>query len=106
LFGGGSVGKAETPAMSGAPVSSTDLWSTQAQLMPYDIVLLSCEGGETYNANPPVLESYLNAGGRAFGSHFHYAWFSGPLDSFQTYHAPADWSNLATWTIDKGSDNL
>jgi hypothetical protein len=99
-------GSPEMPAMAGAPESDTNLWSTQAQLMPYDILLLSCEGGETYNANPAVLEQYLNAGGRAFGSHFHYAWFSGPLDSFQSYKAPADWSNLATWTIDKGSDNL
>jgi hypothetical protein len=66
--------------------------------MPYDVVLLSCEGGETYKANPPALEAYLNAGGRAFASHFHYAWFSGPLESFQKYSAPSDWGkNLATW---------
>jgi hypothetical protein len=100
----GIIGQAESPAMAGAPPSWTDLWSTQAQLMPYDIVLLSCEGGETYNANPPALESYLNAGGRAFGSHFHYAWFSGPLDSKQSYSAPSDWGkNLATWSISIGS---
>ena len=73
--------------------------------MPYDIVLLSCEGGETYNANPPALEAYLNAGGRAFASHFHYAWFAGPLESAQSYTAPADWgNNLATWTGDGGGD--
>jgi hypothetical protein len=67
--------------------------------MPYDVVLLSCEGGETYNANPPALEAYLNAGGRAFGSHYHYAWFSGPIGSGQGYAAPADWgTKLATWT--------
>jgi hypothetical protein len=71
--------------------------------MPYDIVLLSCEGGETYNANPAVLEQYLNAGGRAFGSHFHYAWFSGPLQSGQGYSAPSDWgNNLASWTAGGG----
>jgi hypothetical protein len=109
--GGGQtmgVGKAENPAMSGAPVSSTDLWSTVDQMMPYDIVLLSCEGGETYNANPAVLESYLNAGGRAFGSHYHYAWFSGPLSSSstQSYTAPADWgSHLASWSAGFGQDN-
>jgi hypothetical protein len=67
--------------------------------MPYDIVLLSCEGGETYQANPPALESYLNAGGRVFASHFHYAWFAGPLSSGQGYAAPADWgSHLAAWS--------
>ena len=105
--GGGGAGSPEEHVMPGAPHSNTDLWATQAQLMPYDIVLLSCEGGETYKANPPALEAYLNAGGRAFGSHFHYAWFSGPSGSKQSYSAPADWGkNLATWSVDgPGSDN-
>jgi len=100
--GGGQVGRAESKPMANAPVSSTSLWDTQAHLMPFDVVLLSCEGGETYDANPPALESYLNVGGRAFASHFHYAWFSGPLGSTQSYSAPSDWgSNLATWSADK-----
>ena len=104
--GGGNVGKPETPGMAGAPASDLNLWSTQAQLMPYDIVLLSCEGGETYNANPQALEAYLNAGGRAFGSHFHYAFFAGPLGSKQSYTAPADWgANLAAWTVDQGGES-
>jgi hypothetical protein len=91
----------ETPGMAGAPTSWTSLWDTQADLMPYDITLLSCEGGETYSANPAALEAYLNAGGRVFASHYHYAWFTGPLDTVgaNTYSAPADWgNNLATWT--------
>ena len=106
IGGGGMVGRSENPAMPGAPASYTSLWMTQAQMMPYDIVLLSCEGGETYNANPQALEAYLNAGGRAFASHFHYAWFSGPLASGQAYTAPMDWgSNLATWTATSGMSN-
>jgi hypothetical protein len=103
--GGGNAGKPENPGMAGAPASDTNLWdmpagqTLPAHLMNYDIVLLSCEGAETYDANPPALEAYLNAGGRAFGSHFHYAWFAGPLSSKQAYSAPADWgTNLATWT--------
>jgi hypothetical protein len=103
---GGQIGQPETPTMSGAPVSSTSLWASQAQLMPYDIVLLSCEGGETYNANPPALEAYLNAGGRAFGSHFHYAWFAGPIGTMQSYSAPSDWgTSLATWSLDTSDGN-
>ena len=44
------------------------------------------------------LEQYLNAGGRALASHYHYTWFAGPLSSGQTYAAPTDWgANLATW---------
>jgi hypothetical protein len=74
--------------------------------MPYDVVLLSCEGGETYNANPQALETYLNSGGRAFGSHYHYAWFSGPLASMQSYTTPADWgTNLATWMTSASLSN-
>jgi len=100
--GGGRVGREENPGWATtAPPSPTTLWDSQAHMMPYDILLLSCEGGETYNANPANLEAYLNAGGRAFGSHFHYAWFSGPISSAgtNTYTAPADWgANLATWS--------
>jgi hypothetical protein len=98
--GGGRVGTAERPGW-GAPASSTSLWDSQAHLMPYDILLLSCEGGETFDAQPTYLEDYLNAGGRAFASHYHYAWFSGPIDSkgTATYSAPMDWgTNLATWS--------
>jgi hypothetical protein len=105
---GGQMGKPEQPGMMGAPASDTNLWdgATGAHMMPYDIVLLSCEGGETYNANPPALEAYLNAGGRAFGSHFHYSWFSGsPVGSNTNYAPPPDWgTNLAAWTPGSGGN--
>jgi len=97
--GGGGIGTAENPGMAGAPASYEKLWDSQADLMAYDIVLLSCEGGETYNANPAALESYLNVGGRVFASHYHYAWFAGPIGTNQNYKAPADWGTaLASWT--------
>ena len=99
---GGQGGSPEANPMPGAPGSNTALWDSQAHLMPYDILLLSCEGAETSNANPPVLEQYLNAGGRAFGSHYHYAWFGGPITTGQGYAAPADWgTNLASWQPDQ-----
>jgi hypothetical protein len=104
--GNGSVGLTETPGMTGAPSSPTTLWDSQAHLMPYDLLLLSCEGGETYQANPPILEQYLNAGGRALATHYHYAWFAGSLESGQAYTAPADWgSHLATWSGGTTSGN-
>jgi hypothetical protein len=103
----GTVGSPESTPMAGAPPSydtSTGLWASQNQLMPYDVVMLSCEGGETYEANPTALEQYLNAGGRAFASHFHYSWFSGPLASkgCNTYTVPGDWTGLASWSADSG----
>jgi hypothetical protein len=106
IFGGGGGGSPERNPMPGAPSSPTALWMNQAQLMPYDITLLSCEADETYNANPAALEAYLNAGGRAFGSHFHYALFIGPLGTMQKYVAPPDWGmNLANWAVDPSLDN-
>ncbi len=91
-------GNQELTPMPNAPASSTSLWDTEQHLSAYDILLLSCEGGETYNANPSVLEQYLNAGGRAFASHYHYEWFSGSLASNQNITAPSDWGpHLATW---------
>jgi hypothetical protein len=77
--------------MPPAPASFMSLWDTTADLMKYDVTLLSCEGGETGNLNNMNRQSlldYANQGGRVFASHFHYAFFNmGPWAPF----------NLATW---------
>jgi hypothetical protein len=104
IFNGGTTGGIlglgggqETNLMPGAPLSSASLWDSTADLMNNDIVLLSCEGSETSNALPQNLEDYLNAGGRAFASHYHYAWFTG--STINGYSAPTDWgNNLAEWS--------
>jgi hypothetical protein len=85
--GGGGGGGATAPG--GSPVSSTALWTSGPAMQPYDIVILSCEGQETANANPQALNDYAALGGRVFASHFHYAWFN---------QAPFAAYNLATWT--------
>ena len=98
-----SQGGACSPSIGGAPntsppgpASSTGLWDSQKDLMPYDIVLLSCEGSETTAMNQQALHDYASAGGRVFASHFHYAWFNtGPYGS----------ENLATWTPGDGNLN-
>jgi hypothetical protein len=90
------IGREANP-MAGAPVSSVGLWGSTADLMKNDLILLSCEAAEPANAIPQNLEDYLNAGGRAFASHFHYAWFNGSAAG--GYNAPADWGgNLAQWS--------
>jgi hypothetical protein len=79
------------------PSSATGLWSTAAQIAPFDLVMLSCEGVETMNMNQQVMLGYVQAGGRLFASHFHYAWFNtGPFAAGPT--------PLATWTT--GSNNV
>jgi hypothetical protein len=71
------------------PSSSSSLWGSDADIMPYDITLLSCEGSETSNMNQQVMMDYTNSCGRVFASHFHYAWFdTGPFAAY----------DLAKWT--------
>jgi hypothetical protein len=92
LYTGYNGAVAPTPT----PSSYSGLWDSKAHIEQNDIVLLSCEGRETTDANNQaitsadqgVLQQYANDGGRVFASHFHYAWLnSGP------FATPA----LATW---------
>jgi hypothetical protein len=63
-----------------APLSYQSLWDTDADIFAYDMVFLSCEGAETWQLRQQVLFDYASAGGRVFGSHYHYAWFdTGPF---------------------------
>lgn len=75
----------------GSPASSAGLWNSDQSLEANDVVLLSCEGQETHNmsgANQQSMVDYTNNGGRAFLSHYHYAWLrTGPFAN----------DNLATW---------
>jgi hypothetical protein len=91
LFGGGGgFGVHQLPNTSPpGPMSSMALWDSAADIMGYDILLLSCEGAETTGMNQQVLHDYASAGGRVFASHFHYSWFNTP---------PYANENLATWT--------
>ena len=65
--------------------TAQSFWADAAQLMKYDLVLLSCEGSGT---NAPQVQNkgqaaydamyqYGAAGGRIFATHWHYIWFSG-----------------------------
>lgn len=83
----------------GSPASYSALWDTQADLNIHDVLLLSCEGHETYggplgvpltNAQRAMLNIYGSAGGHALLSHLHYAW----LD--QGYFNTAA-ATLGTW---------
>jgi hypothetical protein len=105
----GAGGATTTP---GAPLSYEGLWPDNtagavADMMPYDITLLTCEGHETYGGpgpQPPLsaaqqqaLYNYTQVGGRVFASHYHYAWFNtGP---FSAVKPP-----LATWS--RGTNDM
>lgn len=111
----GQNGTAPNTAPPG-PESYKALWDSSADLLKYDIVLLSCEGEETQDgvgtgaaekqvpltaADQTALEDYANGGGRVFASHFHYAWFSDTVSqsgSPTPNTGPFAADNLATWT--------
>jgi hypothetical protein len=81
-------------ALNGGSPNVTSFWTAQANLMPYDMVLLGCEGG-THPENKtgtslPNMEAYSNAGGRVFGTHFHYYWI-------ESNPNPSLWPSTATF---------
>jgi hypothetical protein len=87
IYQGDNVGIVPNTKPPG-PQAPAALWDSVADLMRYDIVLLSCEGHETTSMNQAALLDYTAAGGRVFASHYHYAWFNtGPFST----------GNLATW---------
>ncbi|HEX7667093.1 MAG TPA: hypothetical protein VF407_21330 [Polyangiaceae bacterium] len=78
------------------------LWASKDSLMPYDITLLDCEGGETpSNKSDAILQGmhdYAGLGGKIFATHYHYLWFKGTSTGISpTVHAPADFVGTASW---------
>ncbi len=94
--GGGYYGLAPTTNPP-APLSYQALWDSVADLLPYDIVLLSCEGNPTSYVTPASqqnLVQYTAQGGRVFASHYQYAWLdTGPFGA----------DNVADWDIPPGA---
>lgn len=88
--GGGSSSVAGPQMQGGSPQSPLALWPSGDELRKYDVVMLSCEGGETSGVNPSPLRDYTDNGGRVFASHFHYAWFTDIRSPFFN-------DNLASW---------
>ncbi len=79
--------------------TAVSLWSSLPKLESYDMIVLSCEGGQQPDEKAPYIgnmEAYVNGGGRAFLSHLHYYWLrlgTPPLRSTATYNQPG--SDLA-----------
>jgi hypothetical protein len=79
------------PTLAGTPPVST-LLDTAATMNKYDIVLLPCDGND-FTPDPASmtnLESYANAGGRVFASHYSYNWI-------KQQPAPSKWAGVVAW---------
>jgi hypothetical protein len=83
---------------SGAIPSSDPWWRTAANLKQYDIVILSCEGGQNPNTKGSdglaAMKEYADIGGRVFASHWHNFWISG---DFNGGNPTTPWRSVATW---------
>ena len=88
LFGSGIPG-GQLPG--GSPPSRT-LWGSAKTLSRYDMVLMACECDEAPQEKPETalraMYDYTSAGGRVFGSHYHYYWLE---------HGPEPFPETATW---------
>jgi hypothetical protein len=71
---------ADNDSAGGPPgmTSASTLWNSADTLGAYDMVLLSCPCTEARPARGPAalaaVTSYVNGGGRIFGTHFEYVW--------------------------------
>jgi hypothetical protein len=67
-------------------------WADLANLLPYDIILHSCECGQNLNGKPQAareaMRDFADLGGRVFASHWHNVWLQ---------HGPADFQSVGTW---------
>jgi hypothetical protein len=85
---------------SGNFSNSTSLWNNVGKLKSYDIVILSCEGGQheetKSQAALDAMKAYADFGGRVFMSHWHNIWIEGSTEGGGN-QAPAVWPGIATW---------
>ena len=96
-------GKDNGQALPGTPGDAYSLWGNKATMMKYDIIFNACECStfQRDTAGPAYtnMKAYLEAGGRMFGTHYHYNWFAGasqcPFDT--TCQGPADFQSVAQW---------
>ena len=108
LFAGDGVNKIGGTNMPGVAT----LWDTADHLKAYDIVILSCEGGQVQNATPKnqnnldAMKAYADAGGRVFASHWHNIWIGGNFrdQGINPTLKPAVWSSIVTtWAPNDGT---
>ena len=100
FFAGGG-GVSNFSGTGGATFSNAQmLWGTVDKLKQYDMVFLSCEGGQNANTKPQAaldaMKAYADLGGRVFASHWHNIWIEGSTQGGN--QRPAVWPSIATWT--------
>jgi hypothetical protein len=103
------VGSGGTPRFNGALggmafQDAQTLWDTVNHLRPYDVVFLSCEGGQNPGTKPmtarQALSDYADLGGRVFMSHWHNYWIEAGPGMWPTTSTPNHLADLGAVTAD------
>ena len=87
------AGTGGSASAAGAALSTaTALWSSTDKMKAYDMLLLSCEGGQNPGSKPATsiqaLFDYTTLGGRVYLSHYHNIWLE---------QGPDTWPAVATF---------
>ena len=88
-------------ASGGALPPATDQLDSAERLAAYDVVIMSCHGESGHGREQPTsqkdaMKTYLDRGGRAFGSHFHYSYLRADDDN----HLPTPFPDVGIWDGD------
>lgn len=90
----------------GYPAGSTDayaLWGNLTTMKNYDLLLNACECSpdvrDTMGPAYTNMKSYLEAGGRMIGEHYHYNWFASQQQCANdpSCKGPVDFNGVAAW---------
>jgi hypothetical protein len=105
LFGGVGGTNQFNSSLGGAPFADAQtLWANVDSLKIYDVVILSCEGGQNPGTKPTsarqALKDYLDMGGRVFASHWHNIWLEEGPDPFPTIADFDHQADIGTLTAD------
>jgi hypothetical protein len=96
----GQYGETSYPHSYGDALAN--LWNSPSNINKYDIIFASCECDDYDRGNGYAnIHSYLNNGGRFFGTHYMYNFFAGtnqcPGSFNATCKGPADFNSVAQW---------
>jgi hypothetical protein len=86
-----------------APGDAYALWGNLSTMKKYDIIFNACECSpdkrDTQGAAYANMKTYLESGGRVFGTHYHYNWFTTtpPCAAWENCNGPADFASVASW---------
>jgi hypothetical protein len=56
--------------------SATELYSSLANLLKYDLIMFPCEGAEYEQTATALIAKYVDQGGRLFTTHYSYDWLT------------------------------